>query len=109
MVAVEHDGTPRVPSEAAMIEYVLAMATGDADLWPKGGWEEYHNGEHAKPSLHGKKRGELLGPQKDFGKGGYADAPFRYRAIAEQLRSGCLIGLSDAARSCEGPGIVAVW
>ena len=40
MVAVELDGTPRVPLEAAMMEYVLAMATGDVESRPKGGWEE---------------------------------------------------------------------
>jgi len=69
------------------MEYVLAMATGDVESRPKGGWEEYHMGEHVKPGLHGKKRGELLGPPKAFGRGGYADAPFRYRAIAEQVLS----------------------
>ena len=44
-----------------MMEYVLAMATGDAEPRPKGGWKEYEMGEHVKPGLHGRKRGELLG------------------------------------------------
>ena len=41
---MERDGTPRVPSEAAMMEYVMAMATGDAESRPKGGWKEYEMG-----------------------------------------------------------------
>ena len=45
MVAIERDGSPRVPSEAAVMEYVLAMATGDTESRPKGGWQDYHNGK----------------------------------------------------------------
>ena len=41
VIAVERDGTPRVPSEAAMMEYVLAMATRDVESRPKGGGKEY--------------------------------------------------------------------
>ena len=48
MVAVDRDGKPRVPSEAAVMEYVLAMATGDTESRPKGGWQDYHNGPQAK-------------------------------------------------------------
>ena len=69
-----------------MMEYVLAMATGDVESRPKGGWKEYGMGEQAKPSLHGRKRGELLGELKEFGRGPYADAPFRFRGIQEQAR-----------------------
>jgi len=86
IVAVERDGTPRVPPEAAMMEYVLVMATGDAESRPKGGWKEYFMGEHVKPGLNGRKKGELLGEQKEFGFGPYADAPFRFRCIQEQVR-----------------------
>ena len=38
-----------------MMEYVLAMATGDVESRPKGGWAEYQLGEHVKPALHGKR------------------------------------------------------
>ena len=69
MVACERDGSPRIPSEAAMMEYVLAMATGDVESRPKGGWAEYHNGEHARRGLHGKRKGEMMGAEKAFGKG----------------------------------------
>ena len=31
MIAIDHGGKPRVPSEAAVMEYVLAMATGDVE------------------------------------------------------------------------------
>ena len=72
-----------------MMEYVLAMATGDAASRPKGGWAEYLNGPQAKPVLHGKKQGDLRGPKKEFGTGCYADAPFRCRAFAEQVCGGC--------------------
>ena len=37
IIAVERDETPRVPPEAAMMEYILVMATGDAESRPKGG------------------------------------------------------------------------
>ena len=67
-----------------MMEYVMAMATGDAESRPKGGWKEYEMGEHVKPGLHGRKHGELLGEQKQFGTGAYADKPFRFRGIQEQ-------------------------
>ena len=87
VVAVDRDGTPRVPSEAAMMEYVLVMATGDVESRPKGGWKEYHMGEHVKPGLHGRKKGELLGARKAFGFGQCADAPFRFRGIQEQVRA----------------------
>ena len=36
MVAIDRDGKPRVPSEAAVMEYVLVMATGDTESL-KGG------------------------------------------------------------------------
>ena len=85
MVAVELDGTPRVPLEAAMMEYVLAMATGDNSSRPKGGWAEYLSGAHVKPNLHGKKRGEMLGEMKAFGYCQYGDAPFRYRGFEQQV------------------------
>jgi hypothetical protein len=86
MVAVERDGTPHVPSEAAMMEYILVMATGDAESRPKGGWVEYHNGPQAKPGLNGMKKGELLGEQKAFGYLCYGDAAFRYGGIEQQVR-----------------------
>ena len=41
-----------------MMEYVLAMATSDVESRPKGGWKEYEMGEHVKPGLHGRKRGD---------------------------------------------------
>ena len=85
MVACERGGSPRVPSEAAMMEYVLAMATGDVESRPKGGWTEYHLGEHVMPSLHGKRKGEMMGAEKAFGTGAYADAPFRYRGIEQDV------------------------
>ena len=85
LVAYERDKTPRVPSEAAMMEYVLVMATGDTTSRPKGGWAEYHLGEHVKPGLHGKRKGEMMGEMKAFGTGPYADAPFRYRAIEQDV------------------------
>ena len=66
MLGVESDGRPRVPSDASMMEYILVMATGDAESRPKGGWAEYHNGPHAKRGLHGKLRGELMGPNKEY-------------------------------------------
>jgi hypothetical protein len=87
MVAIERDGSPRVPSEAAVMEYVLAMATGDTESRPKGGWQDYHNGPQARPGLHGRKRGEMFyseKAQKAYGTGGYADAQFRFRGIQEQ-------------------------
>jgi len=68
-----------------MMEYVLAMATGDVDSRPKGGWAEYHCGEHVMPGLHGKRKGDMMGVQKAFGTGSYADAPFRYRGIEQQV------------------------
>ena len=86
LIAVERDGSPRVPSDAAMMEYVLAMATGDVESRPKGGFAEYQKGEHVKPGLHGRKRGDMPGKQKAFGKGQYADAPFRFRTIEVQVR-----------------------
>jgi len=67
LIAVERDGSPRVPSDAAMMEYVLAMATGDVESRPKGGFAEYQKGEHVKPGLHGRKRGDMPGKQKAFG------------------------------------------
>ena len=85
LVAVDRDGTPRVPPPAAMQEYVLAMATADSESRPKGGWAEYLNGPQAKPGFHGKKRGELMGGQKAFGIGPRADSPFRYRGIEQQV------------------------
>ena len=59
MVAVYRDGSPRVPPDTALREYVLAMGTGDAASRPKGGWADYRNGAHAKVALHGRKTGEL--------------------------------------------------
>ena len=85
MVAVARDGTARVPPQAAMMEYVLVMATGDTASRPKGGWAEYHSGAHARAGLHGKKRGELMGELKAHGTGSRADAPFRYRGIEQQV------------------------
>ena len=106
VIAVDRDGSPRVPSEAALMEYVLAMATGDVASRPKGGWEEYLKGEHVKPGLHGRKRGETPGPQKQYGKGQYADAPFRFRSIEMQVRAspglaahGSSPAVSDASRA----------
>ena len=63
VIAVERDGTPRVPLEAAMMEYVLAMATGDADSRPKGGWKEYEMGEHVKPGLNPVDQLHRRGPR----------------------------------------------
>ena len=63
-------------------EYVLAMATSDVASRPKGGRVEYRNGPHAKPSLHGKK---CTLTSRKYGVGAYADSPFRYRGIAEQV------------------------
>ena len=80
VIAVERDGTPRVPSEAAMMEYVLAMATSDVESRPKGGWKEYEMGDHVKPGLHGRKQGELLGGQKR--SSGRARTPTRPSAFA---------------------------
>jgi hypothetical protein len=43
------------------MEYVLSMATGDAESRPKGGRPEYRNGPHAKPTcLQGKKTGSFM-------------------------------------------------
>ena len=70
-----------------MMEYVLSMATGDSASRPKGGWAEYHLGEHAEPGLHGKRKGEMMGKMKEFGTGLYADGPFRYRCIEQQVSS----------------------
>ena len=107
VIAVERDGTPRVPSEAAMMEYVLSMATGDVASRPKGGWEEYHNGEHARPGLHGYKKGALLGRQKAFGKGQYADAPFHFRSIENQVR--CSPDCACAAGRAWGMLLAELW
>ena len=87
LVEVARDGRSRVPSGAAMKEYLLAMATGDAESRPKGGWPEYRSGKHAKVSLQGKTSGEMMTEEnkKEYGWGGHADLPFRYRAIAEEL------------------------
>ena len=85
LVAVDSNGSPRVPSTAAVMEYVLTMAVGDAASRPKGGWMSYQSGDHVKPSLHGRKRGQLMGKAKAFGTGAFADAPFRYRAIEQDV------------------------
>ena len=49
------------------------MATGDVESRPKGGWAEYLNGPQAKPSFHGRLKGELMGKQKAYGTGVHAD------------------------------------
>ena len=77
----------RLLGEAAVMEYALVMATGDVESRPKGGRKEYRNGAHAKVVVHGKKSGDLMGAQKEFGSGCYADAPFRYCTIAETVKS----------------------
>jgi hypothetical protein len=103
MVAVERDGTPRVPSEASMMEYVLVMATGDAESRPKGGWVEYHNGPQAKPGLNGMKKGELLGEKKAFGYLSHGNAAFRFgvRSFSLSLssRSRCVRSVASALAS----------
>ena len=88
LVAVSRDGVLRVPSEAAMMEYVMVMATGDASR-PKGGRPEYRMGEHETVSLHGQKQGEFYTEknEKEYGWGPYADVPFRYRGIEQQVIS----------------------
>ena len=48
LVAVEASGKEKIPPEAAMMEYVLAMATSDVESRPKGGWRDYKSGSHAK-------------------------------------------------------------
>ena len=86
MVAVERDGSARVPSEAAVMEYVLVMAVGDATSRPKGGRPEYRNGPQFKLSLNGMKHGDMMGKHKEFGRGSHADAPFRFLHIQNTVR-----------------------
>ena len=100
MIAVDRDQKPRIPGEAAVMEYVLAMATGDTESRPKGGWQDYHNGPQARHGLHGRKRDEMFYTdkgQKAYGTGGYADKPFRYRGIQEQVL-GCKAGWAGKGR-----------
>lgn len=89
MLAVERDGKPRVPTQAAMMEYVLAMATGDVESRPKGGRPEYRNGVQEEPALNGKRLGQVMSEEnkKEFGWGAYADEPFRYRGVEQQVRA----------------------
>ena len=68
-------------------------------------------GEHVKPGLHGRKRGGLLGKQKEFGTGSYADAPFRFRGIQEQasqtwVAGGRAVESGEAESTCERISIV---
>jgi hypothetical protein len=78
-----------------MMEYVLVMATGDAESRPKGGWVEYHNGPQAKPGLNGMKKGELLGEKKAFGYLSHGNAAFRFGAIEKQVRTQCRVGVGQ--------------
>ena len=101
MIACERDGHVRVPSDAAMMEYVLSMATGDSASRPKGGWAEYHLGEHVEPALHGKRKGEMMGKMKEFGTGSYADGPFRYRSCGGiESVNDCSCCVCVPVRSC---------
>ena len=77
VLVVEKDGLARIPSTAALMEYVLSMATGDVESRPKGGRPEYRNGPHAKPSiLGGKKHGSFMTKKtkKKFGWGCRGDS-----------------------------------
>ena len=56
-VPVERDGAPRIPSEAAVMEYIMAMATGDSESRPKGGRPEYRRGVQEKTGGLGKRMG----------------------------------------------------
>ena len=84
--AIELNGAPRIPSKAALMEYVLAMATGDVESRPKGGRPEYRMKDH-KAGLWGKRAGEFMTAEnmKAFGWGAFADKPFRFRRIECQM------------------------
>ena len=87
MVAIERDGSARVPSEAAVMEYVLVMAVGDVESRPKGGRPEYRNGSQFKLSLNGMKHGDMMGEKKEFGYGSHPNAPFRFLHIQNTVRA----------------------
>ena len=71
------------------MEYVLAMATGDVDSRPKGGWAEYHSGEHVMP---GEDTGFacvcvgrlLLSSYRDTSN--YSLGSYRYTCVKEFLQ-----------------------
>ena len=85
--AVTESGKEKIPPEAAMMEYFLAMGTANVESRPKGGWAEYRSQPHARLGLYGKKPSELMGEEKGYGKGSYADKSFRYITLAEYVKS----------------------
>ena len=89
LVAIDEEGKTRMPSEAAVMEYILMMVIGDKSR-PKGGRPEYMKGDHVKVTcMSGKKVGEMMTDEnkREFGWGAYADVPFRYRGIEQQVLS----------------------
>ena len=74
LVPVDVDGTVRVPHDAAVVEYVLAMATGNAQSRPKGYFAEYRNGPMYRTVFYGQKQGDMLkGKVGAYGYGAFSE------------------------------------
>ena len=59
-MAVNDDGSLRVPHPEALFEYVGVMAIGDTQSRPKGGFRECRDNPTYKTGFHGMTQGELF-------------------------------------------------
>ena len=94
----DRDSPCRVAVQAGARSYCARAAVcrpsgiGDTASRPKGGWVEYRNGPQCKPSIRGKKQGDVFKNSKaKHGFGPYARAEMMYRHIYQQARSQCCV------------------
>ena len=82
---LDASGQPRRCTPAALVEWLMKMAHGDAVSVPKGGFPEYRNGEQYRDTF-GKRQGDMLAAhEQEFGYGPYATQPYRYVSLEKKL------------------------
>ena len=76
-------GQPKVAPVAGLLEYMLAMAQGNAQSVPKGGEPAYRDTYSAK--VFGKGQGEMMRRhEREFGYGPTAGKPFAFKTIEQK-------------------------
>ena len=76
-------GQPKVAPVAGLLEYMLAMAQGNAQSVPKGGEPAYRDTYSAK--VLGKGQGEMMRRhEREFGYGPTAGKPFAFKTIEQK-------------------------
>ena len=73
---LDANGMPVLVSAAAIIEYLMKMAHGDAQSVPKGGEPAYRNEPQYKLRF-GRKQGDIMAKhEKQYGYGAEAGEPY---------------------------------